>query len=327
MSRQPPGWRFCYRDRRLGTMPHEVGLRTSHPVVQALVSRWIADARLAIPEPVTLAIDVGPLTELRCDPRVVFRHSRVDVHRGPGDQTLTLNWEPGFGRAVIEPHSTTALVTVTEQGLAHTNELLRAFLLTVCILLVRRVGLHHVHGATLRDPHDRGWLIAGTSGSGKSTTTALLATRGWRAGTDDIAFFTAGHSPDRTDLVAWRERLALLDDAVLATRHTGGTPLAARGKTGWFVEQLGAEWISRVTPAVLVFPRVNATAPTAATPLRATAALTRLMQSSAWVALEAAVADEHLRLMSQLVVQARAYEVSLGRDMFERPELLLELVA
>ncbi len=31
--------------------------------------------------------------------------------------------------------------------------------------------------------------------------------------------------------------------------------------------------------------------------------------------------------MSQLVSQAPAFEISLGRDLFERPELLLELVA
>lgn len=90
-------------------MSHAVALRTSHPVVQSLVSRWISDARLD-----------------------------VAVHRGPGAAgSLTLDWRPGFGRAVLAPADTTAYVTIKEEWLERTNELLRAFLLTACILLVR----------------------------------------------------------------------------------------------------------------------------------------------------------------------------------------------
>lgn len=308
-------------------MSHAVAVRTAHPDVQALVSRWIADARLDVPRPVTLDITIGALPEPAHDPEIVFRHGRVAVHRGPGKGTLTLDWRPGFGRAVLRPGGTTAEIIITEDGLAKTNELLRAFLLTACILLVRRVGLHHVHAATLCDPGNRGWLIAGTSGSGKSTTTALMARNGWSVGTDDIAFITAGIDANTTDLVAWREQLALLDDAVAATGHTGGTPLAARGKTGWFVEDLGTNWIARVTPKVILFPTVNATVPTLLTPLRPREALGRLMRFSAWVALEADYATEHLHLMTQLVQQARAFDLSLGRDLFDRPEMLIEAVA
>ncbi len=310
-------------------MSHEVALRTSHPVVQALVSTWITDARLEVPRPVTLVIDVGPLPEATHDPEIVFRHGRMAVHRGPGAGTLTLDW-PGFGVAVLELGSTTAHVTITEAGLERTNELLRAFLLTVGIVLVRRAGLHHVHGATLQDPQKRGWLIAGTSGSGKSTTTALMARNGWSVGTDDIAFITAGDAEHTTDVVAWREQLALLEDAVVATGHSGGTALAARGKngkTGWFVEDLGTKWVARITPEVLLFPAVRADSPTVLTPIRSRDALGRLMQFSAWVALEADLADEHLQLMTQLVKQSRAFDLSLGRDLFERPDMLLDVLA
>lgn len=308
-------------------MSYAVALRTDHPDVRALVSRWIADARLDVPRPVTLDISVGPLADPTHDPDIVFRSGPVAVHRGPGTGTLTLEWRPGLGRAHLESASTTAFVTITDEGLGMTNHLLRAFLLTACILLVRRAGLHHVHAATLCDPMDRGWLIAGTSGSGKSTTTALMAKNGWTVGTDDIAFITAGAAANAVDVVAWREQLALLEDAVVATGHAGGTPLAARGKTGWFVEDLGAGWVARITPRVIVFPAVRATTPTLLTPVRPREALGRLMQFSAWVALEAAYADEHLQLMTRLVTQARAFDLSLGRDLFDRPEMLLEGVA
>ena len=308
-------------------MSHQIVLRSAHAALGALVGDWLADARLAIPQTVTLVIEVGPLPLPSTDARAVFRQGRVAIRTGPPAETTVLDWEPRLGRAVLAPRSTTAHVTVTEQGLEHPNELLRSFLLNVCILLVRRVGLHHVHAATLRDPHGRGWLLVGVSGSGKSTTTALLARQGWDVGTDDIAFITAGASPGIADVVAWRERLALHDDAVVATGHTGGTALASRRKTGWFPEELGSAWADRVTPELLAFTRVSATAPTSATPVRAKEAVARLMRCSPWVALEADLADEHLGLITHLAKQTRAFDISLGHDLFDRPGLLLELVA
>jgi len=308
-------------------MPHEVRLHTRHPAVQALVGRWLDEARLALPAPVDLVIDVGPLGEPVPDARAIFSQSRVVIHSGPPQNTVAMEWGPGLGRTVLTPGNATAHVAITEAGLAESNELLRSFLLNVCIFLVRRVGLHHVHGATLLDPTGRGWLLVGESGSGKSTTTVLLARNGWGVGTDDIAFLTAGDAPGTTDMIGWREHLALRADAVAAMGHAGGVELSTRQKTGWFAEELDATWVSRITPEIIGFPGVGTAGSTSIAPLSARNALTRMMTCSPWVMLEPDLADEHLDLMSRLVKQCRAVEISLGRDLFERPELLLELLA
>lgn len=308
-------------------MPHEVRLHTQHPAVQALVGRWLDEARLALPAPVDLVIDVGPLGKSDPDPRSVFSQGRVSIRSGPPQNTVAMEWGPGLGRTVLTPGNTTAHVTITEEGLAESNELLRSFLLNVCIFLVRRVGLHHVHGATLLDPTDRGWLLVGESGSGKSTTTVLLARNGWGVGTDDIAFLAAGDEPGTTDMIGWREHLALRADAVAAMGSVGGTALSTRQKTGWFAEELDASWVSRITPEIIGFPVVGTGGSTSVAPLSARHALTRLMTCSPWVMLEPDLADEHLGLMSQLVKQCRAIEITLGRDLFDRPDLLLEHLA
>ena len=308
-------------------MSHEVSVRTAHAGLAARVRAWLDDARLTLPRQVTLVIDVGPLPMPPTDARDVFRQGRVAIRSGPPIQTVTLDWEPRLGRAVLAPDSTTAHVVVTEPSLEHENELLRSFLLNVCILLVRRVGLHHVHAAALRDPHGRGWMLAGTSGSGKSTTTALLARHGWSVGTDDIAFLAEGATPKTTDVVCWRERLALHDDAVVAVGPEGGTALESRRKTGWFPEELGTDWLPRVTPQVLLFPTAEHGDATSVTPIKGRDAVARLMRWSPWVALEADLADEHLLRLSQLASQARAFEVVLGRDLFDSPDRLLELIA
>ena len=307
-------------------MSHQVSVRTAHTGLASLLREWLDDARLVLPRPVTLVVDVGPLPLPPADTRDVFRQGRVAIRSGPPIQTVTLDWEPRLGRAVLAPESTTAHVIVTEQGLLLENELLRSFLLNVCILLVRRVGLHHVHAAALRDPQGRGWILAGTSGSGKSTTTALLARNGWAVGTDDIAFLAEGTAPKTTDIVCWRERLALHDDAVVAVGSDGGTALSSRRKTGWFPEELGAGWLSRVTPQFLLFPGAEHGDTTSLTPIKGRDAVTRLMRWSPWVALEADLADEHLLRLSQLASQARAFDITLGRDLFDSPNRLLELV-
>lgn len=308
-------------------MSHVVGLHTSHPAIQAVVGPWLDESRLAVTRPLTLEVEVAAVPEPDADTPIVFRQGRVVIRRGASTGDTVLHWGDGFGSALIARHGTAASVIVSPSGLERPNELLRSFLLTVCILLLRRAGLHHAHGASLRDPRGRGWLISGMSGSGKSTTSVLLARQGWSIGTDDIAFFTAGMAAGTTDVIAWRERLALHDDAVVATGPSGGAMLEARGKTGWYAEELGTHWAPRITPAFLAFPTVRAFSPTVVTPLRPRDAMSRLIPCSPWVALEADYAEEHLALMTQLVAQAPAFEISLGRDLFDRPELLMELVA
>lgn len=322
----PSGLAILLSARHFAPMHAEVALETQNGTVEALVRRWLAEARLALPAPVSLQIDVGPLAPAPVDARAVFRQGRVEIRSGPPEETVAMEWGPGLGRTVLDPASRDAHVTITEEGLAESNELLRSFLLNVCIFLVRRVGLHHVHGATLRDPTGRGWLLVGESGSGKSTTTVLLARNGWSVGTDDIAFLREGTAHGTTDMIGWRERLALRDDAVIATGNLGGTALSTRRKTGWFAEELGTEWVSCVTPEVIAFPTVS-TGTTSIAPISARESLTRIMQCSPWVMLEPRFADQHLDLMSRLVRQARSFEITLGRDFFDRPDFLLEHVA
>ena len=308
-------------------MPHHVDVRADLPVLQELVAAWLADARIRVPNGVGLKIEVGVIEPFESASAALMTQGRVLTYRDEDTRELTLVWADTLGRATIAQGSTTAHVCLSEEGLLNASEMLRSFLLNCCILLFQRAGMHHVHGAALRDPTHRDWLITGVSGSGKSTTSALLARNGWLVGTDDIAFLAANEANDRTDLVAWRERLALRADAVISTGHTGGMELTTRSKTGWFVEELGTEWIDRVTPSILAFPTVRADAPTTASPLTAKQALFRVMEHSPWVYLQTDRAAEHLELMSRLVRQSRAFDLSLGRDIFTHPNRLMELVA
>ena len=156
-------------------MSHVIGLRTSHPAVQALAGPWLDDSRLTTERHLTLEVEVATVPPADPESPIVFRQGAVAIRRGTSDGESILHWDVDLGRAVIARRATSADVIVSEAGLQRPNELLRSFLLTICVLLLRRAGLHHAHGASLRDPRGRGWLIAGASGSGKSTTSAILA--------------------------------------------------------------------------------------------------------------------------------------------------------
>ena len=55
-------------------------------------------------------------------------------------------------------------------------------------------------------------------------------------------------------------------------------------------------------------------------------AMRGLLQWSMWVLFETVAASDHLELLSALTGQARCFRVQLGKDLFDRPELLQEAV-
>jgi len=221
------------------------------------------------------------------------------------------------------PGDHTARVTLSAAAVQCLEESKRTFFLTVLIFLLRRAGWHHVHGGTAVDPEGRGWLFAGNSRSGKSTTTALVGSRGWAVGTDDIAFLAPVEQ--RVEARAFRSRIALRPGGLELLALAGGTALPDRGKLGYWPDELGADWAPRVEPEIVVFTTVGG-AVTRAEPLSPAQTLAELVRWSAWVVVEPSLADEHLGLLTRLGRQCRAYRVSLGRDLFSAPDLLSDLV-
>jgi len=220
-------------------------------------------------------------------------------------------------------------VVLSAAAAARIEECLRTFLLTVLVLLLRRIGWHHIHAAMALDPRERGWLIAGNAEAGKSTTAALLASCGWGVGTDDVSFL-AGHGGD-VAAIAYRTPIALRPGGrrlVQRVAAAGGVLLPERRKVGYWPEELGGHWIARVEPEVIMFTSIgNGGAVTQAEPLGQREALIELIRWSAWVILEPELAEEHLALLTALAQQAKSYRVTLGRDLFARPARLAELVA
>lgn len=296
--------------------------------MQSTIRDWLDQARLDPPGPLTLSVEVGdplPVDDLG---RAVFEQPEVVVRAGAGGAStgVRIEWEAAPAVAELASCGTTARVTLSAAAVARMDECLRTFLLTVLIFLLRRRGWHHIHAATALDPAGRGWLIAGDTHSGKSTTAALLASCGWGVGTDDITFLT--RTAAGVNALAFREPIALRPGGYRLLRRDGALLLPGRRKVGYWPEDLGGRWIPQVEPRVILFTSVpQGNAVTEAQPLPRREALAELIRWSAWVILEPEFAQHHLELLAGLARQAQSYRVTLGRDLFSRPDRLAELVA
>lgn len=288
------------------------------------VAAWIDGMRLEPPVPLTLELRVvpEPLAD-EPDARPPFLQPGIEIRSGPPQGDVRVRWLAAPARAQIPDWAFAATAELTATALADREGLTQTFLSVVLILLLRRAGWHHVHAALARDPRGRDWLFAGNAQSGKSTTAALLATRGWAVGCDDAAFLA--RSASGVEAVAQRAPLALRAAGRALLGLDGGS--AARGgrKTAFFPEELGGTWAARVEPRIVVFPRIEGER-TTAEPLSARDALAELVRWSAWVILEPDLAQEHLDLLGALARQARSYRVALAPDLFAHRDLLMELV-
>ena len=247
------------------------------------------------------------------DPRTSYPQAGIEIRAGEPLGWVDVRWTTAPAMARIEEHLPHATVYLSAEAAADFDRLSRGFLLIVMIFVWRRAGHFHLHGGTAVDRHGRGWLLVGNSGSGKSTTVALLASRGWRVGTDDIAFLTASNG--RAAVLGFRSPIALRAGGYDLLAREGGTALERRRKTGFQAEELGGTWLSSVEPDIIVFTALGE-GPTELTPMPAKEAIKGLLQWSPWVMFESTAAQEHLDLLARLGSQARCYQAVLAPDLF-----------
>jgi hypothetical protein len=304
-------------------MSSGIKIHCPDPAIRRSVESWLEEGRIEPPLPLGIDIHLQALPRRPDLPPPVFRQPGVTLHLLPPDNRLLISWETAPAVAELSSDDRCARVVLSPQAVEHIEESKRTFLLTVLIFLLRRVGWHHVHGGTAVDPTGRGWLFAGNSGSGKSTTTALVGTRGWAVGTDDIAFLA--QTGERVAARSFRSRIGLRPGGQDLLARMGGVPLPDRGKVGYWPDELGGTWAPRVEPEIVMFTTVGDDS-TRAERLGPGETLAELVRWSAWVVVEPGLAEQHLALLARLGRQSRAYRLSLGRDLFRHPDLLSELI-
>jgi len=305
-------------------------LRCEHADARTRFVSWLENSALSWPGEFRISVTIGDKCPFPEDAREPLIERTVKMRAGGGDATggveagpVRIDWDSAPAAAVVDAHLPHVEIWMSHKALEVFELAERSFLLIVLVFLMRRLGWYHAHGAALTDPRGRGWLMVGNSHAGKSTTTAYLATKGWLIGTDDIAFLSSGTG--KAVARGPRERIALRPggQALLGVENKG-TPRGRQNKRLYWAEDLGGAWTPMVTPEIIVFPRFgDATAVTPATPRRA---LSELITWSRWVLFEPQRAQEHLDVLGQLARQSQCFELTLGPDLFTRPERFEDLI-
>ena len=274
---------------------------------------WIVASRMALPLDFQIHLSVVDSVGTWEDNREVFSQGDVDIRAGEPMGWVHLTWRAAPARARIDEQRPEAYLEVSREAVAQLDYFLRSFLLVTLIFVWKRAGHYHVHAGTAIDPAGRGWMLIGDSCSGKSTTTALLAARGWQVSTDDIAFLTP--RDQRAAVVGFRSPIALRPGGIELLGRAGGVQLTSRLKTGFWPEELGATWVQTIEPEIVVFTSVGGER-TTITPMSTPEVLAQLLQWSLWVMFEPTAAQQHLDLLAQLGRQARCYRATLAPDLF-----------
>lgn len=294
------------------------GISSNDAALEVAFSQWLTDSRMPLPDGLRLSLDVVDILPAVEDPRMAYRQGLAEIRAGAPLGWVQISW-PGYAAARIDEVRPSARVLLTRDAAGDRERLFRGFLLVALIFLWKRDRRFHVHAGIARDPAGRSWMLIGNSGSGKSSTMALLATRHWDIGADDIAFL--GDAGDRVEVTGFRDRIALRSGGIDLLGKAGGVELPHRSKTGFWPEELGARWIQAVQPEIILFTKGLGEC-TRLEPAEPREILNSLIQSSLWVMFEATGATEHLDLLSRLGGQARCYNAILGPDLFTHPDAL-----
>jgi hypothetical protein len=195
-------------------------------------------------------------------------------------------------------------------------------LATVSLMeLMERRGRYSLHAACLAR-EGRGALLAGPTGSGKSTLTLALLRAGLDFVSDDVVFLTDGG-----DVLGFPDALGVTSDsAARFPELDGAEPAGGFPKRLVRVEAAFPAVVSRAgcRPRALVFPHVAADRPSALRPLDPGEAWLRLVPDVLLTHPDATSA--HLRAIAALLEQVDCYELASGADLATAAQLVADLL-
>src|SRR5262245_18127118 len=192
---------------------------------------------------------------------------------------------------------------------------------------LRRCALYSFHGAGLAPPQgSSGLLVAGGSGTGKSTLALRLAQAGWRyLGDDSLLLYETASGVEVSGL---RRPFAVSSTTVAAVAwprlgESLGAPVLDDPDKRWVSpdELFPGQAVPSMHPAMLLFSTLADEHHSRLSEVRPAEALSQLIRTRLWAGGgEGAEARRCLRVLGQLVRQVRSYQLLAGRDLLESPD-------
>lgn len=192
-------------------------------------------------------------------------------------------------------------------------------------LLARR-GLHVVHAAAM-ERNERGVLIPGMSGSGKSTCCVSLMRAGYRCLSDDKPFLRQNGSG--VELLPFPEMIDVTDQSVAFFPELNRA--ASDLESGYRKKRFCAETLypgsvaDAVTPSVILFPEISGEPTSRVEALSKAKALQALLPHSL-LCFDREISARHFDLLARLVETTASYRLYFGRDVLDLPTLVDQLL-
>ena len=190
---------------------------------------------------------------------------------------------------------------------------------------LRRCGLFEFHsGAAIPPNESAALLIAGASGSGKSTITSQLATAGWSYLSDDTLLLR--RSGPSIEAVALRKFFALTATTIAALPTVG--PMSAKGKAKERFspqELFPSHPIEIAKPSAVVFPIITHESESRLQQLSAAETMSRLLRLCPWACYDAVSASDHLSLLGHLARETRGFDMLAGTDLLRDQQRTVDL--
>lgn len=203
-------------------------------------------------------------------------------------------------------------------------------LIVSLVVLLQRRDIVVVHAAALAR-NDRGVLLIGHSGSGKTTTAFNLVRQGWGYLSDDTLLLR--RRGGRVEALPFRKEFCILPEmaARFPELRDADWPPSLSNPAKWSIDMgalYGAPRVVQCEPALLLFTGVEADEPTRLQPMSDKEAFVRLVYQTALHLTRDAHSDQlHMRMLRDLIAQTSAHSMLLGRDVLEQPDRLDALVA
>jgi hypothetical protein len=230
-------------------------------------------------------------------------------------------------RAVCRPAEGRADVSFVEAAAAEREWLLSHALLTVSLMeMLKRRGIYALHaGGVTRD--GAAILLAGASGSGKTTLTLALALAGLGFLGDDIAFVAPG--VNGLAILAFPDEVDLSEDSAYLLPELGSmfadAPPTGHGKRGICMDDVRPAAPRHASPGLLLLPSVSHDGRTRVEPIAPSAAFLELLPN---VLLTEPVASQgHLDALGRLAAESRCYRMETGRDLAAAVDAVARLLS
>lgn len=191
---------------------------------------------------------------------------------------------------------------------------------------LRRHGLFLIHAFAAVLPHaDRGALLVGSIGAGKTTTGMALLNAGWRLLSNDSPIINAS-----AEVLSYPGLLAAYPETYArfeSTAHLASNVATdERRKITIAAESIQPDvWCDRVSASAIFFLQIESRSDHAVERLGSPEALRRLLPHAVeqW---DKAMIPEHLTVLRHLVESTKAYILHLGPDVAAIPSLLASLL-